>query len=93
MSCDSADGLFDEGVGEVELGGLGGAEAGLELVAQGHQLVYFGDDAMLLLQGRQRESGFRNLPDVQVWLCATFSKRSNVFVCLLEKNLDVRAMC
>ena len=89
----SADGLRDEGVGEVELSGLGIAETGSELVAQRHQFIDFGDDAVLLWQGRQRENGFRNLPYVQVWLRATFSKRPNIFVCLLKKNLDVRTMC
>lgn len=47
MSCYSADSLLDEGVGQVELGGLSVAETGFELVAQGHQLVDFGDDAVL----------------------------------------------
>lgn len=47
MSCYSADGLLDKGIGEVELGGLGVAEAGFELVAQGHQFIDFGDDAVL----------------------------------------------
>jgi serine kinase of HPr protein (carbohydrate metabolism regulator) len=31
--------------------GLGGGELGFELVAQGHQVVYSGDDAVLFGEG------------------------------------------
>ena len=44
--------ILDEAVGEVELGGLGGGEARFELVAQCHQLIDFGDDAVLFGGGR-----------------------------------------
>jgi len=44
-----SDGLLDEAVGEVELGGLGGGEARFELVAQRHQFLYPLDDGFLLL--------------------------------------------
>ena len=44
-----SNGLLDEAVGEVELGGLGGGEGRFELVAQRHQLIDFGDDAVLFL--------------------------------------------
>ena len=38
---------FDEAVGEMELGGLGGLEARFESVAKGHELIDFGDYAVL----------------------------------------------
>ncbi len=34
-----SDGLLDDGVGEVDLGGLGVGYARLESIAQGHKLV------------------------------------------------------
>ena len=61
MSCYSADGLLDDGVGEVELGGLGVAEAGLELVAERHQFVDLGDDAVLFSEWWKRDYRLRNL--------------------------------
>jgi hypothetical protein len=48
MFCYSANGLLDDGVGEVELGGLRVGETRLKDVAQGHQFIDFGDDAVLL---------------------------------------------
>ena len=50
-----SDCLFDEAVGEVELGGLGGGEARFELVAQRHQLIDFGDGAVLFGEGWERD--------------------------------------
>lgn len=41
------DGLLDDSVGEVDLGGFGVGEARLEGVAQGHEFVDLGDDAVL----------------------------------------------
>ena len=41
-----------DGVGQTALGGLGVGEAGLEGVAEGHELVDFGDDAVLFGQRR-----------------------------------------
>ena len=35
--------------------GLGGGKLGFELVAQGHQFVYPGDDAVLFGEGRERD--------------------------------------
>ena len=35
----------------MELGGLGALETGFEAVAQGHQFIDFGDDAVLLGEG------------------------------------------
>ncbi len=49
----SADGLFDDGVGEVGLGGLGVFDPRLEGVAQGHEFIDFGDDAVLFGEGWQ----------------------------------------
>jgi hypothetical protein len=46
----SGGGKIDDGVGEINLDGLGGLEPGLEGVAQGHQFVDFGDNAVLLLE-------------------------------------------
>jgi hypothetical protein len=43
----TAHGLLDDGVGEVELVGLGGGKAGFEGVAEGHEFVDFGYDAVL----------------------------------------------
>lgn len=43
---------FDEGVGEMELSGLGGLEARFEAVAQRHQLIDFGDNQLLLVERR-----------------------------------------
>ena len=37
----------DEGGEEIRGGGAGGGELGLQLVNQGHQLIYFGDDTAL----------------------------------------------
>ena len=39
-------GLFDDGVGKLDLGGLCILEAGLEGVAEGYEFVDFGDDAV-----------------------------------------------
>ena len=39
--------LLDEAVGELELGSLGALQLGFEDVAERHQLVDFGDDAVL----------------------------------------------
>ena len=43
----SGESLLDQGAGQlfVELAGLG--QASFELVAEGHELIYFGDDAVL----------------------------------------------
>ena len=49
-----SDGLFHQGIGQMQLGLLGLLQAGFELVAEGHQLVDFGDDALLLHVWRQR---------------------------------------
>ena len=46
---------MSEAVGEIQLGGLGGSENGFELVAKGHQLIDFGDDAVLFGEGWERE--------------------------------------
>ena len=35
--------------------GLGGGELGFQAVAEGHQLIHFGDDAVLLGEGGQRD--------------------------------------
>ena len=43
----SSDGLFDDGVGELGLDGLGVLEAGHEGVAEGHEFTDFCDDAVL----------------------------------------------
>lgn len=66
MSCYSADGLLDDGVGEVELGGLGIGEARLEGVAQSHEFVDFGDDAVLFFYRRKWHSNYANLSHTQV---------------------------
>jgi hypothetical protein len=58
------DGAFDQGGGEllVEVAGL--AQAGFELVADRHELVYFGDDAVLLGSWRERNSQTRYVPKI-----------------------------
>ncbi len=45
-----SNGLLDEAVGDGELGGLGGGEARFELIAKRHQLIDFGDDAVLFFR-------------------------------------------
>ena len=80
MFCDSADSLLDEGVGEVALGGLGGAEAGLELVAEGHQLVDFGDDAVLFGEWRKWNGDGPDLSNTQVVKTASSYRQSLHFV-------------
>lgn len=49
------DGGFDEGVGELELGCLGGFEARFETIAKRHQFVDFRHDAVLFGEGRERD--------------------------------------
>ncbi|MNE46909.1 hypothetical protein D3C80_1412790 [compost metagenome] len=44
----------------------GGGQAGLELVAEGHQLVELGDDAVLFGEWRQRYGDTANFSDAQV---------------------------
>ena len=51
--CLLGQGFGEEGVAEVAGVGLGGGELGFQLVAEGHQLFDFGDDAVLF-GGRQR---------------------------------------
>lgn len=46
--------LLDKAVGKFELGFLGMGEVHLELVAQCHQLIYSGEDAVLFGEGRER---------------------------------------
>jgi hypothetical protein len=52
---------LNDGIGEVNLGGLGFGEAGFEGVAQGHEFVDFGDDAVLLGERRQSNRQVPNL--------------------------------
>ena len=51
----SGDELGDDCLGELLGGGLGAAEGGFEGVAEGHELVDFGDDGKLLLHWRHTE--------------------------------------
>ena len=60
LSCTSSvgiaiDQLVDDGGEEVVGIGLGLLELGLEVVAQGHELIHLGDDALLLCKRRQSE--------------------------------------
>jgi hypothetical protein len=48
-------GGFDQGGGEAFLPRAGLGEVGLEAVAEGHQFVDFGDDAVLFGEGRRSE--------------------------------------
>ncbi len=45
--------VVDGGCGELGLEGLGGLEAGFELVAEGHEGVYLGHNAVLFFEGRE----------------------------------------
>src|SRR5690606_32446632 len=45
--------LFDDGVGEVQLGVAGVLQAFFQLVAEGHKFIDFGDYAALLGEGRE----------------------------------------
>ncbi len=45
--CLLGQGFSEEGVEEVVGVGLGGGELGVQLVAEGHQFIHFGDDAVL----------------------------------------------
>lgn len=56
-------GLLDDGVGEGLLGGLGGLEFGFEGVADGHEFVDFGDDAVLFGYGGNGENHFSEISD------------------------------
>ena len=51
----SLQGGFDQRGGEALLPGAGLGEVGLEAVAEGHQFVDFGDDAVLFGEGWERE--------------------------------------
>ena len=44
--------LVQQGFEEALAGGGGGGKAGLQQIAEGHQLIYLGDDSMLLGEGR-----------------------------------------
>ncbi len=44
---------FNEAVGQIDLRGLGGLEAHLDAVAQGHQLINLRNDAILLCKRRE----------------------------------------
>ena len=48
-------GLLDNGVGEMDLDGLGVCESCLKGIAQGHEFVDFGDDAVLFVFGCNRD--------------------------------------
>jgi hypothetical protein len=54
-------GLVEEGFEEVAAGGVGGGEAGLQAVEQGHQGVDLGDDAVLF---GERWEGDRHSPEI-----------------------------
>jgi hypothetical protein len=54
-------GLVEEGFEEVVAGGVGGGEAGLQAVEQGHQGVDLGDDAVLF---GERWEGDRHSPEI-----------------------------
>ena len=47
--------LLDETIGKIELSGLCGGEAGFEGVAEGHELIDFGYDAVLFGEGWERK--------------------------------------
>lgn len=47
--------LLDQHIGQLLLQLAGGGDAGLELIAQRHQLIDFGDDAVLFNSGWQTE--------------------------------------
>ena len=47
--------LLDDGVGEGLLGGLGGLKFVFEGVAESHEFVDFGDDAVLFGEGGDRD--------------------------------------
>ena len=56
MSCG-----LGKSVGEVELGGLGALQARFEATAKGHQLIDFGDDAVLFGEWWENERKRLNL--------------------------------
>jgi hypothetical protein len=49
---------FDQGSGEALLPGVGFGEIGLEAIAEGHQFIDFGDDAVLF---GERGNGYAEL--------------------------------
>jgi hypothetical protein len=54
VSESSVEGLVEGGFEEAAGLGLDGGELGFEAVAEGHQFVHFGDDAVLFAQRRNR---------------------------------------
>ena len=53
---------FDEGSGEAGLPGAGLGEVGFEAVAEGHQFIDFGDDAVLFGERRKWQGKSPNHP-------------------------------
>ena len=47
--------LRDDGVGQMDLGALGGVEAFFQAIAEGHEFIDFGDDTVLFGEGRKRD--------------------------------------
>ena len=70
--------LLDEAVGEVELGGLGGGEARFELVAQHHQLIDLGDDAVLFGKGWKRYWEVSCVGEADIWLSVYDSRPEHI---------------
>jgi|GEM_PF-3365362 len=52
--------------------GLGGGELGFELVAQGHQLIDLGYDAVLFGERWETNNKWINLRAGNYWLCSCF---------------------
>jgi hypothetical protein len=69
-----SDDLLDDGVGEVDLRGSGGLYARLEGIAQGHEFVDLGDDAVLFNCGRQCHGKRSHISHTYVFRTDSFMK-------------------
>jgi hypothetical protein len=71
------DRLFDNCIGQLDLSGLGVIKAGLERIAQGHQFIDLGDDAVLFGEGGNGRDVKFNAICGKIRLCRTIIKALN----------------
>lgn len=78
-------GLLDQGTGQMltQLAGL--AKTGFELVAERHQLIDFGDDAVLFWEWGQGNNCLFDFPEIQIGLRPTSGQQTKLIIVLNEK--------
>lgn len=67
-------------------------KTGFELVAEGHELVDFGDDSVLFCEGGKRDYCLFNFSKIEIWLGSPCREHAKVVIALNKEVLHITSV-